>query len=65
MNWYQVQRNWSQIQGKARQLWGDLTEQELETIKGERYELIGLLQAKYGLSREQAQELADDWVRRL
>lgn len=65
MNWRQVQDNWARVRSKARQLWGDLTEEELGAMKGERNEVIALLQTKYRLSKEQAQELADDWARRL
>jgi uncharacterized protein YjbJ (UPF0337 family) len=65
MKWDQVQGNWKQVKGKARQLWGDLTDQDLEAINGKREELIGWLQARYGLSREQAEGQVEDWVRRL
>jgi uncharacterized protein YjbJ (UPF0337 family) len=30
MNWDQVKGNWNQVKGKARQMWGDLTDDELD-----------------------------------
>jgi uncharacterized protein YjbJ (UPF0337 family) len=52
-------------QGKAKQMWGDLTDDELDTIAGKRDELVGRLQLKYGISKEKAQEQADSWIRNL
>ena len=36
MNWDQIQGNWKQFKGKVRQQWGDLTDDELEQVAGER-----------------------------
>jgi uncharacterized protein YjbJ (UPF0337 family) len=65
MNWDQVKGNWKQLKGKAKQMWGDLTDDELDVIEGKREELVGTLQAKYGLTKEQAEEKVDDWVKKL
>jgi len=65
MNWDQVQGNWKQVKGKAKQMWGDFTDDELDVIAGKREELAGRLQAKYGLSKEKAEEQVDDWVKKL
>ena len=65
MNWDQVKGSWKQVKGKAQQMWGDLTDDELDTIEGKREELVGRLQAKYGYTKEKAEEEADGWVRRL
>jgi CsbD-like. len=46
-------------------MWGDLTDDELDIIAGKREELAGKLQAKYGLTKEQAEEKADDWLKKL
>jgi uncharacterized protein YjbJ (UPF0337 family) len=46
-------------------MWGDLTDEELDVIEGKREELAGRLQAKYGLTKEQAEEKVDDWVKKL
>ena len=43
MNWDQVQGSWNQVKGKAKQMWGDLTDDELDTIAGKRDELVGRL----------------------
>jgi hypothetical protein len=37
----------------------------IDVIEGKREELVGRLQAKYGLAKEQAEEKVDDWVKKL
>ena len=40
MNWsHQIEGNWKEIKGKAKQAWGRLTDDELDTIAGKREEL--------------------------
>ena len=62
MNWDQVQGNWKQFKGKAQQVWGDFTDDELDIIQGKREELVGRLQKKYGYTKERAEQEADRWV---
>lgn len=65
MNWDQIQGNWKQVKGKAKQTWGDLTDQELDVMEGKREEIAGRLQARYGYSKEKAEEEVDKWVKGL
>ena len=46
---------WTQIRGDVRRNWGNLTDDDLSTIYGDREKLIGRLQERYGYSREQAE----------
>ena len=48
MNWDRVQGNWKQFTGKAKEQWGKLTDDELSQINGNREQLEGKIQAKYG-----------------
>ena len=59
MNWDQIQGNWLEFKGKLRQQYGDLTDNEVEKAKGSEDELIGLIQQKYGKSREAAKQEID------
>lgn len=47
---------WKQVQGQIRAWWGQLTNDEVEEIGGKTEKLLGLLQEKYGYSRERAEE---------
>jgi uncharacterized protein YjbJ (UPF0337 family) len=65
MNWDQVEGNWKQLKGKARQMWADLTDDDLESIAGKRQELAGRLQARYGLAKDKAERQIDEWISKL
>jgi uncharacterized protein YjbJ (UPF0337 family) len=65
MNWDQVEGTWKQSKGKIRQKWGKLTDDDLEVIAGKRDQLIGRLQVRYGIAREEAEKQADAFVKGL
>lgn len=63
MNWDQVEGNWKQMKGAAKEKWGKLTEDDLEVISGQQDQLIGKLQERYGIVREEAKKRADEWIK--
>jgi uncharacterized protein YjbJ (UPF0337 family) len=65
MNWDQLQGKWRQVKGSAKQHWGKFTDDDLEYIAGHRESLIGKLQERYGLAKEEAQRRADEWMKSL
>ncbi|MBV9081871.1 MAG: CsbD family protein [Acidobacteriaceae bacterium] len=62
MNWDQVEGKWKQLKGSVKQRWGNLTDDDLTTLSGKRDELVGRLQERYGITREQAMREADEWA---
>jgi uncharacterized protein YjbJ (UPF0337 family) len=53
---------WAQLKGTLKATWGDLTDDDLTKISGNAQKLIGILQEKYGRTKEQAQkEVAQFW----
>jgi uncharacterized protein YjbJ (UPF0337 family) len=62
MNWDQVEGKWKQVKGSAKQQWGKLTDDDLTYMGGKKDEIIGRIQERYGITREQAQKEADDWA---
>lgn len=50
---------WKQVRGRAKQKWGDLTDDELTKIDGSYDRFIGVLQEKYGYTKEEAQKEID------
>ena len=65
MNWDQVKGSWKQFKGQARRKWGELTNDELDQVEGRQEELAGLIQERYGKTREEAQREIDAWARAL
>jgi uncharacterized protein YjbJ (UPF0337 family) len=62
MNWDQVQGKWKQYSGKVREKWGKLTDSDLEMIRGQREQLVGTIQERYGIAKEAAQEQVNAFV---
>lgn len=59
MNWEQVKGNWNQVKGEIKSKWGDLTDDDLTRIDGEKDKLVGVIQERYGISKEEAQRQVD------
>jgi uncharacterized protein YjbJ (UPF0337 family) len=53
---------WKQIKGEAKAWWGKLTDDDLERAAGKFEVLAGLLQEKYGYTRQRAVEEIDQRV---
>jgi uncharacterized protein YjbJ (UPF0337 family) len=59
MNWDSLKGKWSQFAGKVKEKWGDLTDDDLTKIGGQKDQLVGKLQERYGYAKERAQKEAD------
>jgi len=55
--------NWKQSQGKIRQKWGKLTDDDLTRINGQREQLEGIIQQRYGLARDKVRQDVDAWLK--
>jgi len=62
MNWDQIQGKWTQMKGAVKQQWGKLTDDDLEVIAGSKDKLVGRLQERYGIQKEEAQRQLDRWT---
>jgi uncharacterized protein YjbJ (UPF0337 family) len=62
MNWDQVEGNWTQMKGRVKEAWGDLTDSDLTKIEGKRDRLAGALQERYGKQKEEAEKEIDVWL---
>ncbi len=65
MNWEQVEGHWKLLKGTVKNKWEDLTDDEIALMEGKREDLIRQLQAKYGYTKEKAEEEADAWAKDL
>jgi uncharacterized protein YjbJ (UPF0337 family) len=65
MNWEQVEGKWKQYSGKAKEKWGKLTDDDLQQIAGRRDQLIGKIQERYGIAKEQAESQINEFSRSL
>jgi uncharacterized protein YjbJ (UPF0337 family) len=62
MNKYIIEGNWKEMQGKFKEWWGKLTDDDLKQSEGNAEQIIGLLQKKYGYTYDRA---AEEFKRRI
>ena len=55
MNKDTVEGNWKQLKGKVMEQWGKLTDDHFDVIAGKREQLLGSIQDRHGISREEAE----------
>lgn len=65
MNWDTVKGNWKQMTGKVKEEWGDLTDDDIKEAEGDRDQLVGKIQAKYGIAKEEAEKQVDSFASRV
>jgi uncharacterized protein YjbJ (UPF0337 family) len=54
--------NWKELKGRIQSAWGKLTNDELESAKGDATVIAGLVQQKYGLAQEDARKKINDLI---
>ena len=59
MNKDVLEGKWKQIRGQAKGWWGKLTDDDLDRVNGKLDVLAGLLQEKYGYTRQRAADEID------
>ncbi|GHA13264.1 CsbD family protein [Arenicella chitinivorans] len=64
MNLDQLKGNWKQLKGDLKSEFGKLTDDEIMQAEGEATVLLGKIQEKYGVTKEQAEEKLDDFLAR-
>ena len=64
MNKDTVEGNWKQFKGKVKEQWGKLTDDDFDVIAGQRDQLLGRIQERHGISRDEAEKQVTDWERR-
>ena len=65
MNWNEMEGKWKQMKGSVREKWGKLTDDDLTVINGKRDQLVGRIQERYGIARQEAEKQVDEFNRYL
>jgi len=47
---------WKELKGRVKEKWGNLTDDDVTRVEGNTEKLVGILQEKYGYSKDKAQE---------
>ncbi len=62
MDWNCVEGNWKQFKGRVKEKWGDLTDDDLDKVNGQRDQLEGMIQERYGIAKDQVRKDVDAWL---
>lgn len=65
LNWDTIQGQWSQIKGEAKTQWAKLTDDDLQLASGHKDKLIGRIQERYGVLRDDAARQVDAWLTKI
>lgn len=63
--WHQVAGKWKELTGEAKKRWGDLTDDDMMEVNGDRDILAGKIQQRYGIAKEDAHKQIDEWQNKL
>ena len=64
MNQDRIEENWKQFKGKVKEQWGKLTDDDLDVIAGKRDQMVGRMQERYGIAKDEAEKQLSDWETR-
>src|SRR3954466_13545327 len=65
MNWDRIEGNWKQVAGKVKEKWGKLTEDDITVIGGKQDQLVGRIQERYGIAKDEAERQVNSWMGRM
>lgn len=61
MDELQIKGNWNKIKGKAKEIYGDITDDQLTEYEGKYDQLVGYLQEKTGKARDEIKSQLEDF----
>ena len=64
MDWNRIEGNWKQFKGKVKEQWGKLTDDDLDVIAGKRDQLLGRIQQRHGIAKDEAERQVETFERR-
>ncbi len=63
--WDQIAGKWKQVTGNVKTEWGKLTDDDIAQINGNRDQLAGKIQERYGIAKEEAHTQIEKWSNKL
>jgi uncharacterized protein YjbJ (UPF0337 family) len=61
MKWDRIESQWTEFSVAARSHWSKLTADDWQAMTGTKGHLVGRIQKRYEISRDEAQIQVDDW----
>jgi uncharacterized protein YjbJ (UPF0337 family) len=63
MNQDRMEGNWKKVKGKVKETWGKLTDDDLDVIAGKRDQLLGRIQQRHGIAKDEAERQFETFER--
>jgi uncharacterized protein YjbJ (UPF0337 family) len=65
MNWDQIAGQWKQHQGQLKTKFSKLTDDDMQSASGKKDVLVGKIQERYGIMKEEAERRVDEFLAKL
>jgi uncharacterized protein YjbJ (UPF0337 family) len=65
MNWDVIGGEWKQIKSAIKSKWAKLTDDDLTAIEAKKDALVGKVQLRYGILRDEAERQVDEWIAKM
>ena len=65
MNRDTIEGQWTQLKGKVKQQWAKLTDDDVGRIEGRRDVLVGKIQERYGIAKDEAEKQVKEFEKSL
>lgn len=62
MNWDIIEGKWDQMKGSLKSAFGKLTDDDLQNLAGKRDRVLGKVQERYGIQKDEAERRLDTWI---
>jgi uncharacterized protein YjbJ (UPF0337 family) len=62
MNWSTLEGSWKEISGQVKNRWGKLTDDDLTQAEGKKDRLLGAIQKRYGIAKEEAEHQISEFL---
>jgi uncharacterized protein YjbJ (UPF0337 family) len=62
MNWSQVEGQWKQVKAQVKSKWAKLNDDDLQNLSAKKDDLVGKIQERYGLLKDEAERQVDAFV---
>jgi uncharacterized protein YjbJ (UPF0337 family) len=65
MNWDQVEGQWDKVKGNVKSKWAKLTDDDMGQLSGKKDQLVGVIQQRYGVLKDEAEKQVHEWITKL
>jgi uncharacterized protein YjbJ (UPF0337 family) len=62
MNWSQMEGQWKQVKAQLKSKWAKLTDDDVQNLAAKKDDLVGKIQERYGILKEEAEGQVDAFV---